>query len=287
MSTAAVQSVLAVDVGSTSAKLGWFPAAGDCAAKSAAGQFPIAAPPLPAPASILRLPHAQQSARTWLAGLDAWLDELAPGNGARCLVSPVHARAADQLWELLAARQWSQLVRLTREHIPVEIHVDQPQRVGVDRLLGAAAVNRLRSPGVPAISVDMGTAVTVNLIASDGAFEGGAILPGRGTALAALHASTTSLPLMTAADLAVVPPTVGKSTDEAMVAGAFWGTLGAIRELVERIARQCPVPPQLYLTGGGSQDISPLLTLDGKPARHVPHLVLAGIRVVADAWPAK
>jgi type III pantothenate kinase len=240
---------------------------------------------LPAPATVLRLPHAQQPARTWLAGLDAWLEEQVLPADARCLVSPVHARAADQLWERLAAHRWSELVRLTREHIPIEVRLEQPQRVGVDRLLGAVAVNRLRKANTPAMLVDMGTAVTVNLVAADGAFEGGAILPGRGTALAALHASTTSLPLRTAADLAVVPPVVGKSTDEAMAAGAFWGTLGAIRELVGRIAGECATTPQLFLTGGGSEDFAPLVMLDEAPARHVPHLVLSGIRVVADDLP--
>lgn len=281
MTVSSNQNVLAVDVGSTSAKLGWFPAPGECASKPADG-LRIAAPQLPLPAAVLRLEHARQSARSWLDGLDEWLADLPVGDAAMCLVSSVHERAANQLGERLQRRRWATFVRLQRSHIPIEVRTETPNRVGVDRLLGAVAVNRLRRPDAPAISVDMGTAVTVNLIAADGAFEGGAIVPGPGTALRALHEATASLPLLVADDLPPEPPAVGRTTDEAMVAGAFWGTLGAVRDLVERIAAACDQTPELFLTGGGSQQYAPLIAVGGRPARHVPHLVLAGIRVAAD-----
>jgi type III pantothenate kinase len=70
-----------------------------------------------------------------------------------------------------------------------------------------------------------------------------------------------------------------------MASGAFWGMLGAIRELVQRMAGQCDRTPELFLTGGGSRQFAPLVTLGDRSARHVPHLVLAGIRVVAEAMP--
>jgi len=275
------QGVLAVDVGSTSAKLGWFPAPGDCASKPA-GSLPIAASPLPMPASVLRLEHARHSARSWLDGLDEWLTELPVDAGAMCLVSSVHERAANQLGERLRRWRWAPWELLEPRHIPIEVRTKTPHQVGVDRLLGAVAVNRLRDPESPGISVDMGTAVTVNLIAADGAFEGGAILPGPGTALRALHDATASLPLLVADDLQPAPPAVGKTTDEALTAGAFWGTLGAVRDLVQRIAATCDRTPELFLTGGGSKQFAPLISLGDRPARHVPNLVLSGIRVVAE-----
>jgi type III pantothenate kinase len=285
MKSSSNQNVLAVDVGSTSAKLGWFPVPGDCASKPQ-GALAIAAPQLPLPAAVLRLEHARHSARSWLDGLDEWLADLPVGGAAMCLVSSVHERAANQLGERLQRRHWANFVRLQRSHIPIEVRTETPNRVGVDRLLGAVAVNRLRQPDAPAISIDMGTAVTVNLIAADGAFEGGAIVPGPGTALRALHEATASLPLLVADDLPPEPPAVGRTTEEAIVAGAFWGTLGAVRDLVERIAAACDRTPELFLTGGGSQQYAPLIAVGGRPARHVPHLVLAGIRVVAEEFSA-
>jgi type III pantothenate kinase len=275
-------SVLAIDVGSTSAKLGWFPAPGECAARAATGDLPIAAPLLPEPAAFLRIEHARQPAGDWLASLDAWLDDLPDEAGAWCIMSAVHQRAADQLCDRLARRSGFGVRRLAAHDIPIELRINEPQRVGVDRLLGAMAVNRVRDPRRAAISVDMGTAITVNLIAADGAFEGGAILPGPGVALAALHAATTSLPLLAPPDLAEPFPPVGKTTDEAMRSGVFWGALGAIRELTARFALGSAEPPELFLTGGGAKHFTALLSCGDGPVRHVPHLVLSGIRLVAD-----
>lgn len=282
--TSQIANLLAVDVGSTSAKLGWFPAPGDCASKPAGG-LPIAAPKLAMPESVLRLEHVRQSARSWLDGLDAWLEETVAGAAVQCVVASVHERAAGQLCERLQQR-WPSLVRLARQQIPIEVRTAAPDRVGVDRLLGAVAVNRLRAADLPAISVDMGTAVTVNLIAANGAFEGGAILAGPGTGLRALYEATSSLPLLDPAELAAAPAAVGKTTDEAMASGAFWGALGSIRELAQRMADDYDRIPELILTGGGSHHFAPLIALGDRPARHVPNLVLAGIRVVADGLAA-
>ncbi len=279
-------SVLAVDVGSTSAKLGWFPRAGACDVKPALSGLAIGPPRLPTPESMLRLEHARQASSSWLGGLDEWLQEIPTTGDVQCLVASVHERAGRELSERLARHRWSRLAALTCQQMPLEVRTTTPDRVGVDRLLGTVAVNCLRTPSLPAISVDMGTAVTVNLIASDGAFEGGAILPGPGTALRALHDATASLPLLTPDELSGSPPAVGKSTIEAMAAGAFWGGLGAIRELVDRMAGQAGQNPELFLTGGGAQHFARLVTLGDQPARHVPHLVLAGICVVAQGLPA-
>ena len=106
-------------------------------------------------------------------------------------------------------------------------------------------------------------------------------MAGPGTALRALHEATASLPLLSEMDLGESSPVVSKTTIDAMAAGAFWGALGAIRELVQRTADDCDSTPELFLTGGGSHHFAPLVSLGDRPARHVPQLVLAGIRVVA------
>jgi type III pantothenate kinase len=175
--------------------------------------------------------------------------------------------------------------------VPIEVRVVEPGRVGIDRLLGALAVNHLRGPLRAAISVDMGTAITINLINPNGAFEGGAILPGPGIALAALHAATASLPKLPPPDLAVRCSPIGKTTEEAMQSGAYWGSLGAIRCLTALMAADNMGAgdwqyPDLFITGGGSQHYARLLQHFEQQFRHVPHLVLAGIRLVAEGLPA-
>lgn len=280
--TKPVQSILAIDVGSSCVKLGWFPSPGDCVSKPVSGDLSIAAPLVPAPDEVLRLVHTESSSGDWLSVLDDWLDGLPMHAGAACLIGSVHRAAADELCERLAQYRLHPR-RLTAADLPLVVRVPKPERVGIDRLLGALAVNGLRSPGVPAVAIDMGTAITVDLIAADGAYEGGAILAGPTLSLLALHGGTATLPRLDATILDQPPSPIGKSTTQAMASGAYWGTLGAVRELIRQISDDLHARPELFLTGGASGPFASQLA-EGNlpPARHVPHLVLAGIRIAAD-----
>src|SRR5262249_4105256 len=62
--------------------------------------------------------------------------------------------------------------------VPIRVSVSFPERVGLDRLFNAVAVNSRRSANHSAIIIDIGSAVTVDLVDSSGAFQGGAIFPG-------------------------------------------------------------------------------------------------------------
>jgi type III pantothenate kinase len=283
MSLPAGQSVLAVDVGSSWVKLGWFPSSGACASTPLVNELQIAAPPLPAPEALLRVEHARREPSEWLGEIDRGLAELPLAAAARCLMGSVHRAAAATLQQHLERSPWTEFKQLTRRDLPLEVRVAEPDRVGIDRLLGAVAVNRLRPPHTAAISVDVGTAMTVNLIGADGAFEGGAIMAGPVISLLALHKNTASLPALAARLLAEAPAAVGKNTEQAMAAGAYWGGIGAINELLERVAAECGASPEVFLTGGGSLHFADHIHLHDRPARRVPHLVLAGIRVTAEA----
>jgi type III pantothenate kinase len=273
-------SFLAIDVGSSCVKLGWFPAGDACATGQHTTNLPIASLPLPPPQEVLETQHKDRSSAAWLSDVDGWIESLPPTEMA-CALASVHEAASALLGERLGRRQWRWFTRLTSGDVPIAVRTLEPARIGVDRLLGALAVNQLRREGVPAISVDMGTATTVDLIAADGAFEGGAILAGPMLSLAALHGGTSSLPRLEAAVLAAPPGAVGKSTAQAMAAGAYWGSVGAVRELIARIAAGCAVEPELYLTGGAAAGFADHLAVGRRPVRHVPHLVLGGIRRAA------
>ena len=92
--------------------------------------------------------------------------------------------------------------------------------------------------------VDVGTAITVDLVSADGAFLGGSILPGIQMAARALHHFTDLLPLVNVSDLSTPPPPLGTSTESAMQAGLFWGAVGAIRQLIDQLCKaatgDCP-----------------------------------------------
>jgi type III pantothenate kinase len=77
------------------------------------------------------------------------------------------------------------------------------------------------------------------------------------------------------------PPALGKSTTAAIESGLYWGSIGAIRQLVSQLSATLKQPPELILTGGASAQVVNLLAeIENLTVRHVPHLVLAGIALV-------
>lgn len=144
--------------------------------------------------------------------------------------------------------------------IPVTCLVDVPEKVGPDRLLNVAAVNLLKGVDQPAIVVDSGTAVTIDAVSPQGEFLGGAILPGILMGARAMHEFTTTLPLIDGQRFLETPPnSIGKNTGDAMASGLYWGHLGSIKELIQRVQNQFDGEAQLFLTGGALPILSPYL----------------------------
>lgn len=169
---------------------------------------------------------------------------------------------------------------LTAADLPIKICVEQPARVGMDRLVAAVAVNQLRNPRAPAIIVDAGTAITVDLVDHQGEFLGGAILPGMRLVSQALAAKTDQLPQVDPHFQQSVPNALGTSTEGAIRSGLFWGSVGAIRELVERLGALANGSPQVFLTGGDAERLAPFISND---AVFVKDLVIGGILLAAPA----
>jgi type III pantothenate kinase len=157
--------------------------------------------------------------------------------------------------------------------VAVEVRCDDPSKVGVDRLLNAVAAYARTKRAT--VVVDIGTAVTVNAVAANGAFLGGAIAPGPETMLHALNARTESLPKI---GLGRPSKATGTNTGDAMRSGAYWGTVGMIQSLVRRIAKELGGDPPVLLTGGGAEAFKDDL---GLKAEYVPFLTLEGLNALA------
>lgn len=251
--------LIAVDVGNNRTKLGLF--------------TETAAEGLPEPSRTIILGGDEQN----MDRLAAWLSEMPAG--LHWWIGSVNRPAATRLigW-LRDARPQEAITLLAAGDLPLRVALERPDMVGIDRLIDAVAANRLRRPDSPAVVVDIGSAITVDLISPDGAFQGGAILPGIGMSARAMHTFTDLLPLIDMSELAGPPPALGKNTVAAMQSGLFWGAVGAIRELVARMATGTAVPAEVFLTGGAGPAVAQLL---GPNTRHVPHLTLAGIAIAA------
>jgi type III pantothenate kinase len=261
MATDSATPLIAIDIGNSRIKLGLF------------DREPVA-DALPQPSRVLDLPSQR-----WESGqLAAWLPAAPVWPEWR--VASVNRPAAARLmaWierECQTPAKTPPAARLlTAADLPLVVALEHPERVGIDRLAAAVAVNRLRPPDRPAIVVDTGSATTVDFISADGAFRGGAIMPGIDMSARALHEFTDLLPLVTLNELSVTPPPLGLSTVTAIRSGLYWGALGGIRELIERLTATLVPPPALFLTGGAAKHFAGAL---GDDARYEPHLVLSGI----------
>lgn len=174
---------------------------------------------------------------------------------------------------------------------PISVEVDEPRRVGFDRLLNAVAANRLRDPQIPSVIVSCGTATTVDLVSASGGFCGGAIMPGFTLCARALNQYTEVLPLISMDELFDLPPSedchpaLGSNTQAAIMSGVFWGQIGAVRELVARLGQSVQAgntnqkSPNLFLTGGGARLLVPYFT----DAVHCPYLPLQGLVLAASS----
>jgi type III pantothenate kinase len=248
--------LLAVDIGNHQIKLGLF--------ASDSGRLP-------------------QPAQTWqVSTRQGDFDRLAsllPPESLTWRIATVHRQAERTLAAWVQARRpGDHYRRLKNDDLPLAIHVDQPQCVGTDRLLAAVAANRLRAPTRPAIVVDAGTAITVDLVSAAGAFEGGVILPGFRLAARALSEGTDLLPEVDYEPASKPPPVVGKSTMAAIRSGLFWGQVGAVGELVRRMSDQLDAVPQVFVAGGDAERLAAYLP----QVQVVPELVLAGIALCAN-----
>lgn len=251
--------LVAVDVGNTRMKFGY---------------FDVFAAGLPAPASTLDLHSADGD----LDELNSWLSPVTVASAAWWIGS-VNRPAATRLldWLRRAAPQ-REIILLAAGDLPLQVTLPRPDMVGVDRLLNAVGANALRSADHGAAVVDLGTAITVDWVSPAGAFEGGAILPGIGLSARALHEFTDLLPLIPMSELADPPPALGASTIEALRAGLYWGAVGGVKELIDRLGSNQSLPPQVFLTGGAAPAVAGLLT---PSAVYVPHLTLGGIALAA------
>ncbi|HTU25885.1 MAG TPA: type III pantothenate kinase [Pirellulales bacterium] len=248
--------LIAVDIGNSRTKLGLFVA-------------PLAAP-LPKPERMCSWgpPWPIAEAEAWLAG---------PPDAFDWRIASVNRVGTTRLLEWLKRRGARRVQVLEATDMPIAALVDEPDKVGLDRLANSLAADRLRAAGRGAIVVDLGSAITVDVVSAAGAFLGGAILPGIAMSARALHEFTDLLPLEPMSELAHPPAPLGKTTSGCLQAGLYWGAIGGVRELVARLGSDIN-HPQIFVTGGAGASAADLLTAPGEPpATLVPHLTLAGI----------
>jgi type III pantothenate kinase len=130
----------------------------------------------------------------------------------------------------------------------IELDVAEPRSVGADRVLDAIAAHALHQGDL--IVIDFGTATTFDMVDYSGAYKGGIIAPGINLSLDALVTAAAKLPR-----IAIQAPkdnlsVIGRTTEDQMHIGIYWGYVSMIEGLVDRMKAEIGRPVTVVATGG-------------------------------------
>ena len=129
--------------------------------------------------------------------------------------------------------------------VPIKNGYQIPQQVGQDRLICGYAARELY--GCPAIVIDLGTAITVDIVSCKGGYQGGIIVPGIRLTAQSLFRNAVLLPNV---KIARPKSLIGRTTSESILSGIFHGYGALLDGLILRISKELKKKPRIILTGG-------------------------------------
>lgn len=156
--------------------------------------------------------------------------------------------------------------------IPIKNNYKNPYEVGIDRLVNAYGAIHKANP--PLIVIDLGTAITFDIVNEKGEYEGGAIFPGIDSSIKTLFSKTSKLPMVSINETKNI---IGKTTIESIQSGIFFGYCSLIEGMVNRISKHYNRDFNIIITGGNSKLISKGLSI-----KHIldEYLSLEGIYLI-------
>lgn len=178
----------------------------------------------------------------------------------------------DSLLEEMARRYFHVAAVFVRPNgeTGVPVRYEPPQDVGADRIVNAVAA--FEKYGGPSIVVDFGTAITFDAISETGEYLGGVIAPGLGISAEALFSRTARLPRV---DLRQPKTVIGKTTVGSIQSGLYYGYLGLVDGILERMMGELGPDCRVIATGGQAE----LLAGASRYIRHTDaFLTLEGLR---------
>lgn len=156
----------------------------------------------------------------------------------------------------------------------VSVRYDDASQVGADRIVDAAAVQKLY--GGPACVVDFGTATTFDAISREGEYLGGAIAPGIGISSEALFRRAAKLSKV---DLVRPPAAIGRNATQSLRSGLLFGYVGLVEGMVARFRSELGPDMKVVATGGLAEVIARETDSISVVA---PWLTLQGLKIIHD-----
>jgi type III pantothenate kinase len=209
-----------------------------------------------------------------------------PQTDDRIVVSSV---AGPKVGRLLAAaaRQNSapepEFVTSQRSAAGVTTAYLDPWRLGVDRFVGAIGAHHLAA-GKPVCVVNVGTAITIDLVDASGGHRGGVIVPGPALMVDSLLRQTSGIRRRATGGPGGVPGFFARTTRAAITQGSRYAAAAIVDRSVEEAGGELKSVPLVLLTGGGSAAVRSLVR---SPCVVVTDLVLHGLAVWASHMPSK
>jgi type III pantothenate kinase len=154
----------------------------------------------------------------------------------------------------------------------VPVRIDNPAEVGADRIANAVAA--LDKYGMPCVVVDFGTATNFDVVSAQGEYLGGVIAPGIGISAEALFQRTARLPRV---DIRKPAHVIGSNTVACIQSGLYYGYLGMVDGILERLLEELDKEARVVATGG----LAPLIAKNSKYISVVDDLItLEGLRLI-------
>jgi transcriptional activator, putative, Baf family len=240
--------ILAVDIGNTNINIGSF------AGKKLISHFCIGNTSL-------------INQKTALPGKSPLLNE-----SKNIVVASVNPNIESVFYKSLGKKHKKKILKIGREiKLRIPILVENPQTVGIDRLLNALAAYRRTKTST--IVLDFGTAITIDIVSKKGEFLGGLILPGIKTSAYGLNKQTALLPEV---DIKRPKTIIGKNSEDAIKAGIYFGTVGSVNHIINELSRVFGDLEYTIATGGDAKIFKKDIP---KIDKFIPRLTLEGIRL--------
>ena len=209
-----------------------------------------------------------------------YINKISFNGAAICSVNPAIKKI---IFDKISAKGVSVFEANIQQKFNLSIKYETPDTLGMDRVCSAvgaleiATKEKIISENQFLISIDFGTATTINIVSPDRRFIGGLIAPGINTMLNSLNEKTAQLPLP---DPESYQGLIGNSTDSSIISGVINATIGMINETVNQLKDNSNQKlPVIFITGGNSKFILPQLKYK---VFFEEALVLKGLKIIYD-----
>jgi len=215
--------------------------------------------------------------------VDAALKYIGTNTFSEAAICSVNPNSEKNITEVISTKGLGTFIVNVNHKINLKIIYKTPDTLGMDRVCSAAGAldlakrKSLINKNQYLITIDFGTATTINIVTPDGRFLGGLIAPGIKTMLNSLKEKTAHLPLIESGSYEGI---IGDSTNSSILSGVITSTIGMISEVVNQLRQKGTQPtPLIFTTGGNAELIVPHLK---QKIIFEKDLVLRGLKVIYD-----